>query len=56
MAPNGILNFTGSIPQVALGGAGQTDNFNQFSSVSVGFSIAQKDNNTMSVNGKFLRV
>jgi len=56
VAPNGILAFSGSIPQITLGGAGQADDFNRFSSVSLGFSVAQKENNTMSVSGKFLRV
>jgi hypothetical protein len=55
VAPNGILSFSGSIPQIILGGAGQTDNFGQFNFVSLGFSIAQKDNDTMSVAGKFVR-
>jgi hypothetical protein len=56
VAPNGILAFTGSIPLTTLGGAGQTDNFGEFSSVSLGFSVAQKDNDTMNLTGKFVRV
>lgn len=56
VAPNGIMAFTGSIPQIMMGGAAQTDDINRFSSVSVGFSVAQKDNNTMIVTGKLMRV
>jgi hypothetical protein len=58
VAPNGLLSFTGALvdQKLQVGGAGQTANFNEFGSVQLGFSVAQKDSETSNVTGKFLRV
>jgi hypothetical protein len=58
VAPNGILSFTGSTQtpsSMQAAGAAQTDDFNVFSSISLGFTVVQKDMPAMSVCGRFKR-
>lgn len=60
VAPNGIFGFTGSVltpnGTEVVGGAAQTDDFNLFNSLSLGFAVAQKGTETMNLSGKFARV
>jgi len=57
VAPNGVFVFTGASlnPTKNVGGAGQTADFNLFSSISLGFAVSQKDTQTMIVAGTFTR-
>jgi hypothetical protein len=57
VAPNGVFTFTGASlnPTKNVGGAGQTADFNSFSSISLGFAVSQKDTQTMIVAGTFIR-
>ena len=57
VAPNGVFSFTGGSlnPTMDVGGAGQTADFNSFSSISLGFAVSQKDTQTMTISGKFTR-
>jgi hypothetical protein len=58
VAPNGILSFTGSTltpSSMQVAGAAQTDDFNVFSSISLGFTVVQKGTPAMNVCGRFTR-
>jgi hypothetical protein len=58
VTPNGILMFTGSTltpSSMQVGGAAQTDDVNVFSSISLGFTVVQKDSPAMTVCGRFTR-